>query len=142
LVTKIADLGNACWHHKHFTEDVTTRQYRSPEVGLFITSSVSIHQPRLSPPISILLTPVVNAPSHWMSLIGAFLGCRQVIVGVPYTAAIDVFSLACLVFELVTGEYLFDPKEDKYGRHSRDEGPVPCHLYSSAQLLHRPLSFT
>ena len=58
------------------TDDVTTRQYRSPEV----------------------------------------------IVGFPYTTAIDIFSVACLVFELVTGEYLFDPKEDKHKRHTRDEG--------------------
>ncbi|KFV52336.1 SRSF protein kinase 2, partial [Tyto alba] len=29
---KIADLGNACWVHKHFTEDIQTRQYRSIEV--------------------------------------------------------------------------------------------------------------
>ena len=30
----IVDLGNACWRHKHFTEDIQTRQYRSPEVIL------------------------------------------------------------------------------------------------------------
>jgi serine/threonine-protein kinase SRPK3 len=29
---KIADLGNACWVNKHFTDDIQTRQYRSPEV--------------------------------------------------------------------------------------------------------------
>lgn len=28
----IVDLGNACWTHKHFSEDIQTRQYRSPEV--------------------------------------------------------------------------------------------------------------
>lgn len=32
LKVKIADLGNACWVHKHFTEDIQTRQYRSLEV--------------------------------------------------------------------------------------------------------------
>ena len=32
---KVVDLGNACYTHKHFTEDIQTRQYRSPEVGLF-----------------------------------------------------------------------------------------------------------
>ena len=31
---KIADLGNACWTYKHFTDDIQTRQYRSPEVIL------------------------------------------------------------------------------------------------------------
>ncbi|KAL1524109.1 hypothetical protein AB1Y20_019019 [Prymnesium parvum] len=29
---KVVDLGNACWRHHHFTEDVQTRQYRCPEV--------------------------------------------------------------------------------------------------------------
>ncbi|NWT09407.1 SRPK1 kinase, partial [Vireo altiloquus] len=32
LKVKIADLGNACWVHKHFTEDIQTRQYQSLEV--------------------------------------------------------------------------------------------------------------
>ena len=33
----IVDLGNACWTHKHFSEDIQTRQYRSPEVtGVFM----------------------------------------------------------------------------------------------------------
>jgi hypothetical protein len=31
-------------------------------------------------------------------------------------------SLACMVFELVTGDYLFDPKDDPNQHHSRDEG--------------------
>lgn len=34
LKIKIADLGNACWIDHHFTEDIQTRQYRSPEVIL------------------------------------------------------------------------------------------------------------
>lgn len=29
---KIADLGNACWVDKHFTDDIQTRQYRAPEI--------------------------------------------------------------------------------------------------------------
>ena len=49
--TKIADLGNACWIHKHFTDDVTTRQYRAPEVlvgypystPIDIWSTASVH---------------------------------------------------------------------------------------------------
>lgn len=31
----IVDLGNACWTHKHFSEDIQTRQYRSPEVTTY-----------------------------------------------------------------------------------------------------------
>lgn len=82
---KIADLGNACWTHKHFTDDVTTRQYRCPEV----------------------------------------------IAGYPYGPPIDIWSTACLVFELITGDYLFDPKEDEGGRHSRNED----HLALMMELL-------
>ncbi|KAF4756190.1 SRSF protein kinase 2, partial [Perkinsus olseni] len=61
---KIADLGNACWTHKHFSNDIQTRQYRSPEV----------------------------------------------IVGAGYDSSADIWSFACMIFELVTGDYLFDPK--------------------------------
>ena len=28
----VVDLGNACWTHKHFSDDIQTRQYRCPEV--------------------------------------------------------------------------------------------------------------
>lgn len=62
---KIADLGNACWYDEHFTNDIQTRQYRSPEI-----------------------------------LVGTDWGCSA-----------DVWSLACLIFELLTGDYLFDPVE-------------------------------
>lgn len=34
ITVKIADLGNACWVGHHFTNDIQTRQYRSPEVIL------------------------------------------------------------------------------------------------------------
>jgi serine/threonine-protein kinase SRPK3 len=34
ITVKIADLGNASWTHLHFTDDIQTRQYRSPEVIL------------------------------------------------------------------------------------------------------------
>ena len=27
----MADLGNACWVERHFSDDIQTRQYRSPE---------------------------------------------------------------------------------------------------------------
>ncbi|KAJ1478931.1 kinase-like domain-containing protein, partial [Baffinella frigidus] len=58
------DLGNACVADKHFTEDIQTVEYRSPEV----------------------------------------------VLGAGYGPSADLWSLACTLFELITGEYLFDPK--------------------------------
>lgn len=62
---KIADLGNATPIRKHYTEDIQTRQYRSPEA--------------------------ITGRNDWGD-----------------TA--DIWSLACVVFELLTAEYLFDPQ--------------------------------
>ncbi|KAI8393725.1 kinase-like domain-containing protein [Radiomyces spectabilis] len=70
---KIADLGNACWVNHHFTEDIQTRQYRSPEV----------------------------------------------ILGAKWDAGADIWSLACMIFELLTGNFLFDPQ--KGSRFNRDD---------------------
>ncbi|OAD77997.1 hypothetical protein PHYBLDRAFT_23387, partial [Phycomyces blakesleeanus NRRL 1555(-)] len=80
---KIADLGNACWVTHHFTEDIQTRQYRSPEV----------------------------------------------IIGAPWDAGADIWSLACLIFELLTGNYLFDPR--KGSRFTRDDD----HLAQMIELI-------
>jgi serine/threonine-protein kinase SRPK3 len=33
---KIVDMGNACWFHHHFSTEIQTRQYRSPEVRIVI----------------------------------------------------------------------------------------------------------
>ncbi|KAA8567969.1 hypothetical protein EYC84_008400 [Monilinia fructicola] len=71
ISVKIADLGNACWTGHHFTNDIQTRQYRSPEV----------------------------------------------ILGSKWGASTDVWSMAAMVFELITGDYLFDPQSGtKYGK--------------------------
>jgi len=64
---KIVDFGNACWTFKHFTDDIQTRQYRSPEV----------------------------------------------VLGQHYSTSCDIWSLACLLFELATGDFLFEPKTNK-----------------------------
>lgn len=80
---KIADLGNACWVHKHFTEDIQTRQYRSLEV----------------------------------------------LIGAGYNTSADVWSTACMAFELATGDYLFEPHSGEH--YSRDED----HLAHIIELL-------
>ncbi|XP_030588827.1 SRSF protein kinase 3 [Archocentrus centrarchus] len=84
---KIADLGNACWVHKHFTEDIQTRQYRALEV----------------------------------------------LIGAEYGPPADIWSTACMAFELATGDYLFEPHSGE--DYTRDEdhiahiiellGPIP-----------------
>lgn len=88
----IVDLGNACWVHRQFTDDIQTRQYRCPEV----------------------------------------------IMGTQYGTAADIWSVACLVFELLTGEYLFDPHtgldydrdEDHLAQMMQLMGPMPRWLTS------------
>ncbi|CAG5087738.1 Similar to SRPK1: SRSF protein kinase 1 (Homo sapiens) [Cotesia congregata] len=80
---KIADLGNACWVHKKFTEDIQTRQYRSLEV----------------------------------------------LLGAGYSTSADIWSTACMAFELATGDYLFEPHSG--ADYSRDED----HLAHIIELL-------
>lgn len=70
----LADLGNACWVNHHFTNDIQTRQYRSPE---------------------------------------AILGAR-------YDTSADIWSVGCMIFELLTGDYLFDPQSGK--KYNKDDG--------------------
>ncbi|XP_013886657.1 SRSF protein kinase 3 [Austrofundulus limnaeus] len=87
IQVKIADLGNACWVHKHFTEDIQTRQYRALEV----------------------------------------------LIGAEYGTPADIWSTACMAFELATGDYLFEPHSGE--DYTRDEdhiahivellGPIP-----------------
>ncbi|XP_066526899.1 SRSF protein kinase 1b isoform X2 [Hoplias malabaricus] len=76
ILVKIADLGNACWVHKHFTDDIQTRQYRSLEV----------------------------------------------LIGAGYSTPADIWSTACMAFELATGDYLFEPHSGE--DYSRDEDHI------------------
>ncbi|GAB6033469.1 hypothetical protein CHUAL_013354 [Chamberlinius hualienensis] len=83
MKVKIADLGNACWVHHHFTEDIQTRQYR----------------------------------------------CLEVLLGAGYGPPADIWSTACMAFELATGDYLFEPHSGE--DYSRDED----HLAHIIELL-------
>ncbi|XP_043189412.1 SRSF protein kinase 3-like isoform X10 [Amphibalanus amphitrite] len=92
---KLADLGNACWTHHHFTEDIQTRQYR----------------------------------------------CLEVLLGAGYGPPADIWSTACMAFELATGDYLFEPHTGQ--DYSRDEdhiahiielaGDIPKHIMFSGK---------
>uniref|UniRef100_A0A8C1WJS2 non-specific serine/threonine protein kinase n=1 Tax=Cyprinus carpio TaxID=7962 RepID=A0A8C1WJS2_CYPCA len=82
-------------HHKHFTEDIQTRQYRALEV----------------------------------------------LIGAEYGPPADIWSTACMAFELATGDYLFEPHSGE--DYTRDEdhiahiiellGPIPPHFALSGR---------
>ena len=59
--------------------------------------------------------------------------CPEAIVGAwPYAHSADVWSLGCLVFELLTGETLFDPQSPQPGEaYTKDES----HLAQVIELL-------
>ncbi|XP_041944511.1 SRSF protein kinase 2-like [Alosa sapidissima] len=96
---KIADLGNSCWVHKHFSEDIQTCQYRAIEV----------------------------------------------LIGAEYDTPADIWSTACMAFELATGEFLFEPYPGK--TYSREEdhiahitellGPLPVDFALSGRRSRR-----
>ena len=44
----------------------------------------------------------------------------EVIMNGDYDTSADMWSLACMVFELVTGDYLFDPKKGKTFKKNDD----------------------
>merc|ERR1719370_1490316 len=91
LTVKIADLGNACWVHHHFTEDIQTRQYRSLEV----------------------------------------------LLGAGYGTPADIWSTACMAFELATGDYLFEPHSGE--DYTRDEDHL-AHIIELAGHIPRNIS--
>jgi|LauGreDrversion4_2_1035121.scaffolds.fasta_scaffold45871_4 serine/threonine protein kinase len=56
----------------------------------------------------------------------------EVILEGDYDESADIWSLACLVFELVTGDYLFDPKKGKTFKKNDD------HLALVSELIGEP----
>ena len=65
ISVKIADLGNACWVGHHFTNDIQTRQYRSPEVILGATWGASTDvwsMAAMVSPYTLLFSPFACFP--------------------------------------------------------------------------------
>lgn len=83
VFAKLADFGNGCRINRKVTDDIQTRQYRSPEV----------------------------------------------IIGSEWDETADVWSASCMFFELITGDFLFDPRVN--AGLSRDED----HLALMIELL-------
>jgi serine/threonine-protein kinase SRPK3 len=55
----------------------------------------------------------------------------EVILGINYNETADMWSFACMLFEMLTGEFLFDPKKDENFRKSED------HLALMMELLNK-----
>jgi serine/threonine-protein kinase SRPK3 len=55
----------------------------------------------------------------------------EVIMGAKYGSTADIWSMACMVFELVTGDFLFEPRKGK--TYGRDDD----HLAQMMELLGR-----
>ena len=61
----------------------------------------------------------------------------EVILGIQYNETADVWSFACMLFELLTGEFLFDPKKDSNYKKSED------HLALMMEMLNKfPTSYS
>jgi serine/threonine protein kinase len=96
---KICDLGNGCWTHHHFSSEIQTRQYRSPET----------------------------------------------IIGLSYGTSADIWSFACMIFEMITGDFLFEPRKghnfDKDDDHLAQMmeilGKMPKNIAFSGRLSKR-----
>lgn len=68
----------------------------------------------------------------------------EVILGYDYTEKIDVWSLGCTIFELLTGEILFNP--DKSNKQSRDRHHMCdiltlCNNNSNDMIINAPKRF-
>ena len=44
----------------------------------------------------------------------------EVLLEGQYDESADIWSLACMIFELITGDYLFDPKKGKTFKKNDD----------------------
>jgi serine/threonine-protein kinase SRPK3 len=52
----------------------------------------------------------------------------EVIINADYDTSADIWSLACMIFELITGDYLFDPKKGQKFKKNDDHLALICEL--------------
>lgn len=99
LVPSSCPQGSPCLQHKHFTEDIQTRQYRAVEVLIgaeygppadIWSTACMVRSPAAPRPRTRALLPAASPSSHFQA------------------------------FELATGDYLFEPHSGE--DYSRDEG--------------------
>lgn len=84
VFAKLADFGNGCRVDRKVTDDIQTRQYRSPEV----------------------------------------------IIGAEWDETADLWSAACMFFELITGDFLFDPRTGENWSRNEDHLALITELIS------------
>ena len=78
--------------------------------------------PEISPSIEVKICDVGNAcwfNHHFSSIIQTRqYRAPEVLLGINYNESSDIWSLACMVFELATGDFLFDPRKgDTYSKN-------------------------
>eukprot|EP00929_Paragymnodinium_shiwhaense_P014520 TRINITY_DN122435_c0_g1_i1.p1 TRINITY_DN122435_c0_g1~~TRINITY_DN122435_c0_g1_i1.p1 ORF type:complete len:637 (-),score=216.66 TRINITY_DN122435_c0_g1_i1:297-2207(-) len=82
---KLADFGNGTRADQKVTDEIQTRQYRSPEV----------------------------------------------LIGADWNETADLWSAACMFFELLTGDFLFDPRSGKEWNRDEDHLALMIELHGS-----------
>ena len=62
----------------------------------------------------------------------------EVILGAKYGASCDIWSLACVIFELVTGDVLFDPRSGE--THERDDDHLALMMELAGKRMPKKIS--
>lgn len=116
ISVKIADLGNACWVNHHFTNDIQTRQYRSPEVILGYKWGASTDVWSMACMVGL------SSFFYFSRFLDLRVGMSRARPHHGFAKRMLTFAVFSQVFELVTGDYLFDPQSGN--RYSKDDDHI------------------